>query len=191
MYEQWYGTLPLQIKTWRFPLRLSYKAKRVGLIFVPVSRVYIRKISCLDFLDHKCYIIKVMQKLFLGFLILVMLTPGLACGPFMGMAKAQAAQPMMDMPDCKGMGMDGPEKSSDERVFFKDCSKTDLFSADQASLQKPDIDGKVFFTILVDAAPVYIFNPADTHSIRGPPPDWPDVSQTQPSILLTTQRFRE
>lgn len=140
--------------------------------------------------SRKWYNIDSMKKFLLGFLMFMMLTPGLACGPFMGMGRAQAA-PMTDMPDCKGMDMDSSEKSGGDRVFFKDCSKTDLFSADLASLQKPDIDGKVFFTVLAEAAPVYIFNPADTRSIRGPPPGWPDVSQTQPSILLTTQRFRE
>lgn len=125
--------------------------------------------------------------------ILLMLTPGLACGPFMAATKALAAQPtaMADMPDCKGMGMDGPKKQSgDEHTFFKDCSKTDLFSADHAGLQSPDLDGKVIFTAWTDIVPMHVFSPASVHSIRGPPPDWPDISQTRPSILLTTQRLR-
>ncbi len=131
-----------------------------------------------------------MKKFFLGFLMLVMLTPGLVCGPFMGMGKAEAAQSMQGMENCEGM--DSQKKASEgDHVFFKDCSKTDLYSADQSSLQKPGIDAKVFFVAWADATPTYVFNPADVHSIRGPPPSWPDISQTQPSILLTTQRIRE
>lgn len=121
-----------------------------------------------------------------------MLTPGLACGPILGAAKAQAAQPMQDMEDCKGMEMDSPEKiPGGDHVFFKDCSKVDLFSVDQASFEKPNLDNKIFFTAWVATTPDYSFTPAVNHTIRGPPPDWPDLSQTQPSILLTTQRFRE
>ena len=133
-----------------------------------------------------------MGKFLLGFLMVLMLTPGLVCGPFMGMGKAQAARPMMmDMPDCKGMGMDSAKETpGSDHIFFKDCSKTDLFSADQASLQKPNL-AKVFFVAWADTSPGYIFTPTDFHSIRGPPPDWPDLSQTKPSILLTTQRIRE
>lgn len=136
---------------------------------------------------------KAMKKLFFAFLMLLMVTPGLACGPFLGIGKAQAAQVSMpDMPDCKGMGMEGSKKTPDsEHVFFKDCSKVDLFGADHASLEKPDLGGKVFFIAWAATTPEYNFTPAAANAIRGPPPDWPDVSQTQPSILLTTQRFRE
>ncbi len=131
-----------------------------------------------------------MRKLLIHLLMLLMLTPGLVCGPFM--AKAQAAQPMMDMPDCKGMNMDSSETSGSDHVFFKDCSKADLFSAGHASLEKPNLDSKIFFIAWeADIVPGYVFTPADFHTIRGPPPEWPDLSQTQPSILLTTQRFRE
>lgn len=133
-----------------------------------------------------------MRKLLIHLLMLVMLTPGLVCGPFMGMDKAQAAQSMQGMEDCPGMGLADQEQAPDsDHVFFKDCSKTDLFSACHAALEKPDLDGKVFFVAWADIVPAYVFTPADFHAIRGPPPDWPDFSQTQPSILLTTQRFRE
>ena len=134
-----------------------------------------------------------MRKLLLGFLMLMMLTPGLACGPFMNAGKAQAAAVSMpDMPDCKGMGMDSQKKSADsDPVFFKDCTKTDLYSADHASLQKSDVVEKVFFMAWAAVTPDYSFSPTGSHAIRGPPPDWPDISQTQSSILLTTQRFRE
>ena len=126
--------------------------------------------------------------------MLVILTPPLACGPFMMAAKVHAATVQMkDMPNCPGMDKDtGSKKTSgsDGPMLFKDCSKADLYSVDHASLKKPDT-GKVFFMAWADNVPAYIFTPTDFHAIRAPPPDWPDLSQTQPSILLTTQRFRE
>jgi len=131
-----------------------------------------------------------MRKLLIHLLMLLMLTPSLACGPILGAAKAQAAQAAM--PDCKGMGMDSQKKVPDgDHVFFKDCSKTDLFGADHANLEKPDLDGKVFFVAWATKTPEYSYTPAGANAIRGPPPDWPGLSQTQPPILLTTQRFRE
>lgn len=89
--------------------------------------------------------------------------------------------------------MEGQKKASDggDHIFFKDCSKTDLFSVNHASLEKPDLGGKVFFIAWTATTPEYSFTPAEANAIRGPPPDWPDVSQTKPSILLTTQRIRE
>ena len=132
-----------------------------------------------------------MRKFLIHMLMLVMLTPSLACGPFLSTGKAQAAQ--SSMLDCAGMGMEGQNKtpSDGDHIFFKDCSKTDLFSADHAVLEKPDLGGKIFLAAWVAAIPEYGYMLTGTNAIRGPPPDWPSLSQTQPSILLTTQRFRE
>lgn len=137
-----------------------------------------------------------MKKLLVHLLMLTMLMPGLTCGPFMAAGKAHAATVQMPgMPDCHGMAMGkeaNSKKSADGSgtMLFKDCTKVDLFSADHAVLKKPDT-GKAFFIAWADTAPRYAFTPADFHAIRGPPPDWPGFSQTRPSILLTTQRFRE
>jgi hypothetical protein len=136
-----------------------------------------------------------MRKFLLAFLMLLMVTPGLACGPFLGAAKAQAAQVSMPgMPDCKGMGMDSGQKKagdSGDHVFFKDCAKVDLSGVDHASLKAPDLGGKVFFIAWAATTPDDSVPPPQANAIRGPPPDWPGLSETQPSILLTTQRFRE
>lgn len=134
-----------------------------------------------------------MRRFLLSFLMLVMLTPGLACGPILGADKAQAAQPSMPgMSDCKGMGIDSQKKASDngDHIFFKDCAKVDLSGVDHASLKAPDLGGKVFFIAWTAPIPDYSFKPGAYHAIRGPPPDWPSISQTQPSILLMAQRFR-
>lgn len=137
-----------------------------------------------------------MRKFFIHLLMLLMLTPGLVCGPFMAAGKGQAAvMQMPDMPDCHGMAMVkdvDSKKSPDEHgtMLFKDCAKVDLFSADHTVLKKPDM-GKMFFIAWADMPSQPYFTPANFHAIRGPPPDWPDISQTKPSIILTTQRFRE
>ncbi len=133
------------------------------------------------------------RKYLLSFLMFVMLAPGLACGPFMSVSKAQAAPPMQGMEDCPGMDkMGGEQKAPEDHslMFFKDCLHVDLQTADHhTDLKNPDT-GKAFFMAWADIVPAYIYAPADFHVIRGPPPDWPDVSQTRPSILLTTQRLR-
>lgn len=133
-----------------------------------------------------------MKKFLIHLLMLIMLTPGLACGPFMGMDKAQAAQPMQSMEDCHGTEMTSQEQSPDgDHMFFKDCSKTDLFNASHIVLEQPNLDSNDFFIAWANIVPAYIFSPANFQAIRGPPPEWPDLSQALPSILLTTQRFRE
>lgn len=131
-----------------------------------------------------------MKRFFLTFLMFVMLMPGLACGPFMGAAKAEAAQVMTGMPDCEDMG--SPQKTSNinQHGFFKDCAKVDLYGADHSSLQQPDIEGKIVFAAWDDSVSGEIPRPANVRIIRGPP-EWLDSSQTKPPILLTTGRFRE
>ncbi len=142
------------------------------------------------------YYMGVMRKFLVHLLMLLMFTPGLVCGPFMAAGKVQAAVTQMpDMPDCHGMVMDkdvDSKKSSADHstMLFKDCAKVDVFSADHAVLKKPDME-KAFFIAWADMPSQPSFTPANFHVIRGPPPDWPDISKTKPSIILITQRFRE
>lgn len=138
------------------------------------------------------YNIDNMKEFLVHLLILIMLTPGLACGPFMGKDRAQAAQTMQSMEDCHGIGMASQKQPPDSgHMFFKDCSKTDLFNASHVVLEQPNLDSNDFFIAWTNIVPAYIFSPANFQAIRGPPPEWPDLSQALPSILLTTQRFRE
>ena len=133
-----------------------------------------------------------MRKFLILLLMLLMLMPGLACGPFMNAGKAQAAQQMQGMEDCHGVGVDKSPKTPDHegKVFFKDCMKNDLSGVDHTVLKTPDLGGKALFTAWVAITPEFGFTPPNAQAIRGPPPDWPVFSQTQPSILLTTQRLR-
>lgn len=137
-----------------------------------------------------------MRKFLIHLLMLVMLMPGLACGPFMSASKAHAATVQMKgMTHCHDTGLDkdsGSKKISDNDslMLFKDCSKADLYGADHVSLKKPDT-AKMLFVAWSDIVLSPVFTPADFNDVRAPPPDWPDISQTRPSILLTAQRFRE
>ncbi len=131
-----------------------------------------------------------MRKFLISLLMLLMLMPGLACGPFMNAGKAYAAQSMQGMKDCPGMG--GSQKAPDHegKVFFKDCMKNDISGVDHTVLKTPDLNGKTLFTAWIATIPDFSFAPPNAQTIRGPPPDWPTFSLTQPSILLTTQRLR-
>ncbi len=131
-----------------------------------------------------------MRKSLISLLMLLMLMPGLACGPFMDAGKAHAAQPMQGMENCPGM--DGSQKTPDHegKVFFKDCMKNDLSGVDHTVLKTPDLGDKVLVAIETATIPDFGFAPPNAQTIRGPPPDWPAFSQIQPSILLTTRRLR-
>lgn len=138
-----------------------------------------------------------MRKLLIRLLMLLMLMPGLACGPFMTIGKAHAANgQMVGMPHCHGMAMAkdvGSKKSppSNATMLFKDCTKVDLSGVDYETLSAPDLIGKVFFIAWATTIAKNNHTPAAVNAIRGPPPRRLDlVAETHPSILLTTQRFR-
>lgn len=138
-----------------------------------------------------------MKKFIYHALILLMLTPGLACGQFMCMKKAQAAEPQthkiassQEMP-CHKTTADAQSDDSANPMFMKDCSKSDLFKSDtQANVKKPDI-GKTFVFAMADAPVLPPVSVSGGYAIRGPPPDWPDVTQTDTPIILKTLRFLE
>lgn len=134
---------------------------------------------------------KVMRKFLLSFLILLMLTPSLACAMPVCANPAEAAAakpPCADHMDHHG---DKKEKKSSSGMLMKDCMGLELQVADNGpSIHKPDVSKDLPFIAVVAILPVSVLTPGDTTGIRGPPPDWPGHSQTQPSILLTTQRLR-
>lgn len=138
-----------------------------------------------------------MRTFLIHLLMLLMLTPGLVCGPFMAAGEAQAAVTQMpDMPDCHGMEMGnketGNKKSSGGHygtMLFKDCAKVDLYSADHIGLKKPDM-GKSLFTAWADAPAQPAFVPAASHAIRGPPFDARPIHINNHDLYLTTQRLR-
>lgn len=136
-----------------------------------------------------------MRKFLAALMMLVMLTPSLACAMPVCADKAQAAvtteQPCAEHHAGHDTGSGKDSSSSPKGInFLIDCMGVDLQTADSASVQKPDIQaGPVFASIIVTDVPVVPAS-AQSSEIRGPPPDWLTLSQTQPSILLTTQRLR-
>lgn len=135
-----------------------------------------------------------MKRFLCQFLILLMLTPGLACGQFMCVKKVQAAEAgtpvaAQDMP-CHKTAADKQDIGKGP-VFLKDCSKADIFKSDtQTSVKKLDM-GKTFIFTMMDAPALRPSSIAGDYIIRGPPPDWPDVTQTDIPVILKTLRFLE
>ena len=131
-----------------------------------------------------------MKKFLAVIMMLVMLTPSLACAMPVCADEAHAAateQPCAE----HHPGHETSDKRSTGKVnLLLDCMGIDLQKADTASLDKPDL--KTDPVVYALAADIGTSPPAhaDSGTIRGPPPDWPALSQTQSSLLLTTQRFR-
>lgn len=119
--------------------------------------------------------------------MLVMLTPSLVCAMPICMDEALAAKAEMPCADHHGNKKEG---KSDKPTFMSDCAGVDMQKADTASLEKPDLKSGSLLFLLVDDLALDNLSHADAVTIRGPPPDWPALSRTQPPILLTTQRFR-
>ncbi len=124
----------------------------------------------------------------------IMFMPSLACAMPVCAEPAQTAKPMAmaEMP-CHGMEHHGDkkEKKSSSGMLMKDCMGLEFQVADDApSLHKPDVTKDPPAILAAYILPVTTWTLADTRGIRGPPPEWPALSQTQPSIILTTQRLR-
>lgn len=132
----------------------------------------------------------VMRQLLLGFLMLVMLTPSLVCAMPICTDEALAAKAEVPCADHASHHGDKKEGKSNKPTFMSDCAGVDMQKADTASFEKPDLKSDSLLFIMADGLVLDAFAHTDAGTIRGPPPDWPALSRTQPSILLTTQRFR-
>ena len=126
--------------------------------------------------------------------MLIMLTPSLACAMPACAEPAQAAKPMAmsDMP-CPSMDHQGKtkEKESSSGMLMKDCLGLELLVVDNGPvIHKPDASKDVAVILALNIGPVTAWTLDNVRTIRGPPPDWPSHFQTQPSIILTTQRLR-
>lgn len=140
---------------------------------------------------YEYYIFMHMRKILLGFMLLLMLTPSLACAMPVCFDKAEAAK--ANQP-CAGHASehhgDKSEPKGKKAGLMADCMGVDFQKADTASLEKPDLKSdSVVYALMADVV-IKPMAHTDAGTIRGPPPDWPALSQTQPSILLTTQRLR-
>ena len=124
-----------------------------------------------------------MRKILLGFMTLLMLTPVMTCAmAFCPMQSAHAGEqkPCHQSKDSK---KDGP-------MLALDCMGVDLFQQDvQADVPQPDQSVDTIHFVWADLTANYSFQPADAHGIRGPP-DGAGRTPNEPSLILTTQRFR-
>lgn len=132
-----------------------------------------------------------MKKMLFGILVFLMLTPSLACAMPVCFDKAEAVK--ANQP-CAGHASehhgDKSEPKSKKAGLMADCMGVDFQKADTASFEKPDLKSDSIHFIMADGLALNNVSHTDAGTIRGPPPDWPALSQTQPSILLTTQRLR-
>ncbi|WP_148260431.1 hypothetical protein [Micavibrio aeruginosavorus] len=84
---------------------------------------------------------------------------------------------------------EGKKSSSD--MLMKDCLGLELLVVDNGPvIHKPDASKDVAVILALNIGPVTAWTLDNVRTIRGPPPDWPSHFQTQPSIILTTQRLR-
>ena len=130
-----------------------------------------------------------MRRFLLGFLMLAMFTPALACGVMMCANPARAAsdEAVRDMP-CHDEQQDKDKQPG--LMFFKDCLKVELAQADGGdTIKKPDIKvAKIFYgpaTLIAG----YSFDLVDSYQIRGPPIEAAQ-SRTRLPLYLATQRLR-
>lgn len=130
-----------------------------------------------------------MRKVLLNLLVLLMLTPSLVCA--MPMCAGKSGKTATASVPCAGHHGEHDTKPAREKLrFVQDCMGVDLTSADNAPVLKaPDLARVA--ALIIPAASFLAAQaiPVDKHHIRGPPPDWPEPHQTQPSVLLITQRL--
>lgn len=124
-----------------------------------------------------------MKRLLLILLVLVMLTPSLACADFMNCCPPdQKNSPSEDMPCHK------QDKKSPDIKFMKDCAQVDLQGvADHVFFKKQVSQAHDLFVVAV----AHQFSPANVtrdNGIRAPPLDYGLFSLSP--VYLSTQRLR-
>ncbi len=133
-----------------------------------------------------------MKKFLLSFLMLVMLTPGLACAGIICVQETGMTEATTSVPPCHEQAATSSVDFEKSVMLMGDCSGAELAQADNGpSLQKPDLQLNKIFYGRVDLAATDVFEPARQNLIRGPPlSDVFLTAQTTPPLLLTTQRIR-
>ncbi|MBI3441765.1 MAG: hypothetical protein HY052_08220 [Proteobacteria bacterium] len=122
-----------------------------------------------------------MKKFLASFMIVAMLASTMVCGCWHEAAAASHSH-----------HHSGDEHHHDahDTGFKQDCSGTDLQLPQQVSVNAHNLKNSLHLDhVLADQQLAWTPVLASSSSIRGPPPNWPGLSQTHPSILLTTQRF--
>jgi hypothetical protein len=128
-----------------------------------------------------------MKKVLLSFLMLLMLTPGLACAMPSCVHHEEEIQASADKP-CHDEA--GHHDKHHGPITNADCAKTDLQSVGDQVIKKPELTSQIFIPAILQGAVPEPIQLADNSKIRGPPPEWTRLSHTSPSTLLITQRVR-
>ncbi len=132
-------------------------------------------------LFNEYYNVMNMKRLLFSFLIFAMLTPMLVCSAGFGVKEAQAEEP------CHGESVDS-KKTSHDVMFMLDCMNVDLQTAKVDILKSPDQNVQTVIYAEIDKLISPTLQRATQKPIRGPP-DFQNVRNLRPSLILTTQRF--
>jgi hypothetical protein len=115
-----------------------------------------------------------MKRLLFSLLILVMLTPSLACAGIMHVKKPEPCPMHMD------------QGKNTEVMFFKDCAKLDLLqSGGDVVLKQPDFSAPDYSFVPVTSPAWHDASGFGLSPVRGPP-----VTAAYPPVFLNTLRLR-
>src|SRR6185436_9949199 len=127
-----------------------------------------------------------MKKFILRILMLAIVLPGLPGHWILSARKVHAA---VLQPIKPGHSQIDQLLNLPKGWLFRDYTKIYLKNTTpNTALQKPDFVRKITYVAGEYIQTIYNFIPANQISIRGPPPDWTESSQLQPSPLLSTLR---
>ncbi len=127
-----------------------------------------------------------MKSILTSLVMLVMLTPGLACAKTMCANMDAMVAQAEDVP-CHG---EMPEMDSDPAMMITiDCAKVDMVAADPLPIIKAPTDTVQIDLAIWVAEQVHGLRIVDARYIRGPP-DKGFSQSTYPPIFLNTQRIR-
>lgn len=130
------------------------------------------------------------KNIFLSLMVLLMITPSLACAMPLCMNEIKE-NGVVSKPCAEHHEASENQKGDVGSVMFMlDCMGVDLQKADAVSFEKADIQLDPIHQPFINNAVLSqnIFESAAI--IRGPPPDRGEYKQTYQSIILTTQRLR-
>lgn len=125
-----------------------------------------------------------MKRLLLTLLVLMMLTPSLACAELIGCCPSdQKENQSQDMP-CHKEG-----KKSPDIKFMKDCAQIDIQSVSDHVFFKKQFSQIHDFFVVATAPQICPTTVTHVNGIRAPPWDYGLSSSFQP-VYLSTQRLR-
>ena len=124
-----------------------------------------------------------MKRILMTLMVLVMLTPSLACANLLCCVTQKQEAPAQDMPCHK------QEKQKSDVMFMKDCAKIDLQAATDVTFVKKQISQPHDLFVQADDVLRSPVNDVAAVGIRGPPRDIV-LASSSPPVYLATLRLR-